>query len=81
MIEWNEKETSSSVKIALLRANVKLFLKRPLEMLNLVTTMFNKVLSNDEEQLYVRDYAAFLYRGLEKDIEQFKALFLSTRQR
>ena len=37
-------------------------------MLNIVTTMFNEVLGNDEEQLYVKDYAGFLYRGLEKDI-------------
>jgi hypothetical protein len=64
-----------------MRANVKLFLKRPLEMLNIVITMFINIFNNDEIQLYVRDYAAFLYRGLEKDIEGFKKLFLDCRQK
>ncbi len=45
-------------------------------MINIVTSMFSKVLSNDEEQLYVKDYAGFLYRGLEKDIDNFRKLFL-----
>ena len=43
--------------------------------------MFNSVLQNDEEQLYVKDYAGFLYRGLEKDIENFRRLFLDRRER
>lgn len=64
-----------------MRANVKLFLKRPLEMLNVVMTMFINVFNNDEIQLYVRDYAALLYRGLENDIDGFKKSFLDSRQK
>ena len=38
-------------------------------MLNIMMTMFNDIFNkNDEIQLYVKDYATFLYRGLEKDI-------------
>lgn len=52
------------VKISTLRANVKMFLKRPLEMLNIISSMFVVVLGDDEELLYVKDYAGFLYKGL-----------------
>lgn len=50
-------------------------------MVNLIGSMFTKILANDEEHLHVKDYAAFLYRGLEKDIDNFKQIFLEVRQR
>jgi hypothetical protein len=36
-------------------------------------------MSNDDEQLFVKDYAGFLYRGLEKDADNFKKMFLEQR--
>ena len=48
LIAWNDESSfSDTVKICLLRANVKLFFKRPIEMLNMITNMFKSILSND----------------------------------
>lgn len=58
---------------------MKLFLKRPTEMLNIIINLFNLVLTDEETRMPVRDYAAMLYRGLENDIESLQKHFLSCR--
>lgn len=80
MIAWDKNEASDNVKISLLRANVKLFLKRPAEVYNALTSIFRDILLDDEIHLHLKDYAAFLYRGLAAGVEEFKAVFLDTRK-
>lgn len=41
--------------------------------------LLKKTLSDDETHLQVKDYAAYLYRGLESGVEQFKNSFMEKR--
>lgn len=66
---WSESKIEDELKISLLRANVKLFFKRPVEMLNIIKNLFREVLTDEETRMPVKDYAAMLYRGLQNDIE------------
>lgn len=59
---------------------MKLFFKRPIEMLNLIKNIFRTILTDEETRLPVRDYAAMLYRGLENDPESLRKTFLSQRE-
>ena len=76
LLAWNQNELSDKVKVSLLRANVKLFLKRPAEMYNVIATIFRTILTDDETQLHLKDYAAFLYRGMTAGVEEFKTVFI-----
>ena len=67
LIVWTEGNLEDDLIIALLRANVKLFFKRPIEMLNMLTNLFRSVLTNEETHLPVKDYATMLYLGLQTD--------------
>lgn len=79
LLVWNQNEISDSLKISMLRANVKLFLKRPDEMCNVLGNLLRAILTDDNTHLHVKDYAAFLYRALASDIEEFKTTFLDCR--
>ena len=79
LLVWSEGSLEDELKIALLRANVKLFFKRPIEMFNMMTNLFKSILSDEETHLPVKDYATMLYRGLQNDMDSFKKQFLSTR--
>jgi hypothetical protein len=47
LIAWDKNEASDNVKISLLRANVKLFLKRPAEVYNALTSIFRDIMLDD----------------------------------
>ncbi len=47
LLAWNPSERSDKIKVSLLRANVKLFLKRPVEMYNVICTIFRNILTDD----------------------------------
>lgn len=76
LITWSETEISDALKVSLMRANIKLFFKRPDEMLNVISHMFKNIFRDDECHLQIKDYAAFLYRGLQSDLPTFQKLFL-----
>jgi hypothetical protein len=44
LVVWSESDISDELKISLLRANVKLFFKRPMEMMNIITNLFKEIL-------------------------------------
>ena len=79
LIVWSEGNIEDELKIALLRANVKLFFKRPIEMLNMTTNLFKYILTDEDTRLPVKDYATMLYLGLQNDMDNFKRSFLATR--
>jgi len=79
LVAWNQTDISDKLKISLLRANVKLFLKRPDEMCNVLSTILKSILMDDDTHLHVKDYAVFLYRGLASGVEEFKTTFLDFR--
>jgi len=59
----------------LLAASVKLFLKRPPEMQIILGSLFNLILSNEKEDIDLKDRAAFYYRIMQANIEDLaKAL-------
>ena len=62
-------DISDKLKISLLRATTKLFLKRPGEMVEALSGLLRKTLTEDDCHLHVKDYAAYLYRGLEAGVE------------
>ena len=70
---------SDKLKLSQLRATAKLFLKRPDEVVESLAKLLKKTLSDDETHLHVKDYAAYLYRGLESGVEDFKRGFLENR--
>lgn len=70
---------SDQLKISQLRATTKLFLKRPQEMAETLSTLLKKTLSDDEAHLHIKDYASYIYRGLEAGVESFKSGFLELR--
>jgi hypothetical protein len=76
LLAWSQGELSDRIKLSLLRANVKLFLKRPAEMYNVLSTIFRSILTDDDTHLHLKDYAAYLYRGLAAGVDDFKAAFL-----
>jgi hypothetical protein len=80
LLAWNQSERSDRIKLSLLRANVKLFLKRPAEMYNVLCAIFRTILTDDDTHLHLKDYAAYLYRGLAAGVEEFKTTFLDTRR-
>lgn len=49
-------------------------------MYNVVCTIFRNILTDDESHLHIKDYAAYLYRGLSAGVEEFKTTFLETRK-
>lgn len=80
LLAWSQGGLSDSIKLSLLRANVKLFLKRPAEMYNVICSIFRNILTDDDTHLHLKDYAAYLYRGLAAGVDDFKATFLDTRK-
>ena len=72
LLAWNQNQISDQLKVCLLRASVKLFLKRPQEMHSLLSGLLRSVLTDDHTELHVKDYAAYLYRALSSDIGSFK---------
>jgi hypothetical protein len=80
LLAWSQGELSDRIKLSLLRANVKLFLKRPAEMYNVICTIFRNILTDDDTHLHLKDYAAYLYRGLAAGVDEFNATFLETRR-
>ena len=70
---------SDKLKLSQLRATAKLFLKRPDEVVESLAKLLKKTLSDDETHLHVKDYAAYLYRGLESGVEDFKRGFLEIK--
>lgn len=70
---------SDKLKLSQLRATAKLFLKRPDEVVESLAKLLKKTLSDDETHLHVKDYAAYLYRGLESGVDDFKSGFLEIR--
>jgi hypothetical protein len=75
----SDSNIPDQLKISLLRANLKLFFKRPLEMFNIVTNLFTEILENEETRMNVRDYATMLYRGIENNIDEFRKEFMRCR--
>ena len=52
-----------------MRAATKVFLKRPQEGADFLGKLLKNTLSDDETHLNVKDYAAYIYRGLESGVE------------
>jgi hypothetical protein len=48
-------------------------------MFNVLSTILKNILTDDDTHLHVKDYAAFLYRGLASGVEEFKTTFLDFR--
>jgi hypothetical protein len=48
-------------------------------MFNVLSTILKSILTDDDTHLHVKDYAAFLYRGLASGVEDFKTTFLDFR--
>lgn len=48
-------------------------------MYNVICNMFKNILTDDETHLHVKDYAAYLYRGLASGVDEFKTTFLECR--
>ena len=49
---------------------MKLFLKRPPEMQTILGSLFNLILSNEKEDIDLKDRAAFYYRIMQANIEE-----------
>jgi len=70
---------SDKLRLSQLRASVKLFLKRPSEMKEYLGKLLKATFSDDETHLQIKDYAAYLYRGLQSGVEEFKSTFMEQR--
>jgi hypothetical protein len=79
LLEQNWGILTDKLRISQLRATTKLFLKLPSEMAESLGKLLKSSLSDDETHLHVKDYAAYIYRGLESGVEEFKVGFLEKR--
>jgi AP-4 complex subunit beta-1 len=50
---------------------VKLFLKRPPEMKNILKEFFEHILNNQAEDLDLKDRAAYFFRAMSVNLEEF----------
>jgi hypothetical protein len=46
LVAWGEDNLEDEVKICLLRNSIKLFFKRPVEMVNLTSNLFRQILTD-----------------------------------
>ncbi|KRX06804.1 Armadillo-type fold [Pseudocohnilembus persalinus] len=75
--EFNE---SLDLKHVLLSSSIKLFLKRPPEMQQMLAQLFKNIMQNEQEDIDLKDRAAFYLRGMQHDINEFKNCFLDGEQ-
>jgi AP-4 complex subunit beta-1 len=54
---------------------VKLFLKRPPEMKNILKEFFEHILNNPAEDLDLKDRAAYFFRAMSANMEEFSEAF------
>lgn len=59
---------TDKMRISQLRAATKVYLKRPSEIVDFFSKLLKNTLSDDETHLQVKDYAAYIYRGLESGV-------------
>ena len=66
---------SVMVKHTILTTCVKLFIKRPPELQKTLGLYFSLILSNESEDLDIKDRAAFYYRAMQANIQDFVKSF------
>ena len=66
-----EQHEQISIKNSMLTACVKLFLKRPPEMHEILAKLMNLIINNEDEDIDIRDRAVFYCKGFQ-DISQLK---------